>query len=263
MAIFRGPFQSYLCIVTVLLLGGAASVATDSPLIQDPNDRPQKAAQSTGNDCFNYNLVNAASNTDYFYTCCDTLGKENADAKTKVVNYDCNPSQFNTLELSGQSVFSCSKKENSEKWCKQRWGWLSTDDCWVWPECFKAACRPGSSEGSFCGDGRCDDSVETSNSCPLDCCPVVNPDNCIIKNSTCSSRCCSETTCCAGKEASTAAADATTFWLIVGSVIAGVLCLLYCCCCCCCCCCRHLYKSMFPHTSKKRRHGSVIISGSV
>ncbi|XP_033637174.1 uncharacterized protein LOC117298055 [Asterias rubens] len=254
----------YLCIATVLLLG-VASLATDSPPIQDAADRPQKAAQSSDNNCVNYNLVDATRNTDYFYTCCETLGEGTAkiDAKTKVTihNYDCNPSHLTTTDYNQQQMFQCTDKGNAEKWCNQRWGWLSTDDCWVWSECFEAACRPGSSEGSFCGDGRCDDSVETSNSCPLDCCPVVNPDQCIIKNNTCSSLCCSEATCCDGSEASTSA-EVTTFWLIVGAVIAGVVCLLYCCCCCCCCCCRHLYKSMFHH-SKKRRHGSFIVSGAV
>ena len=77
----------YLCIATVLLLG-VASLATDSPPIQDAADRPQKAAQSSDNNCVNYNLVDATRNTDYFYTCCETLGEGTAkiDAKTKVLH---------------------------------------------------------------------------------------------------------------------------------------------------------------------------------
>ncbi|XP_038048359.1 uncharacterized protein LOC119722361 [Patiria miniata] len=252
-------FPALVCLLTLLLLPATRGQGMEPvPGERQPPARPVAQAQSSG-DCFTFNLRVESNNTDYFYTCCDRIGgattKTDQDIKVPTFNYDCNPFRLNRTELTREAGFTCNEKEKAEKLCNRRWGWLSTDDCWVWSACFVEACGQESTLTELsCGDGRCD-AHENTASCPLDCCPGENPD-CIIKNSTCSKSCCGQSSCCASaNEPITASSE--TFWLILGSVLAAVVCLLYCCCFCCCCCCRKMYNSMFG-SSKKRRHSFIM-----
>lgn len=95
--------------------------------------------------------------------------------------------------------------------------------------------RSTKAESAFCGDGRCDATVESSSNCPIDCCQGVNP-KCVAVNNTCPEACCGESHCCDGP-LSDSLRFAQMFWKIVLGILASLLVLINVICCCCCYCC--------------------------
>ncbi|XP_038048360.1 uncharacterized protein LOC119722362 [Patiria miniata] len=245
--------------VTLLLLSGVQSQDAPGQNAQEPHvSGKEPVVQQNLAECTNYRLT-LGRYTNYFYTCCGEWKVDNpVTAEEMVDNWDCNPNHI-VYSKENETRFQCNNEAGqaaARGICNARWGWLAAEDCWVWPTCFAGACakeagEPGSANlfDGFCGDGRCDAGEDTA-SCPGDCCQVENPDECLIKNNTCTEACCSEPTCCA----SATTAFFTNFWVIVFSVIGGVFVLINICCCCCCYC----FFRRCKGATRKERHPSKV-----
>ncbi|XP_022087347.1 uncharacterized protein LOC110977474 [Acanthaster planci] len=250
---------TYVFSVSLLILGAVQSQEIPKQNGQTPQVAAQEpVVQQTITECTNYRLT-LGRYTNYFYTCCGKWKTDNPVAGTEefVENWDCNPNRVYSKE--NETKFSCNGESGqaaARGICNARWGWLATDNCWAWPSCFAGACakeasEPGSASlfDGFCGDGRCD-ADESADSCPSDCCPEVNPDECLIKNNTCTEACCSEPTCCS----SSISNFFSNFWIIVFSVIGGVFLLINICCCCCCYCLFRRCKGV----KREKRHPTTV-----
>ncbi|XP_066296058.1 uncharacterized protein [Branchiostoma lanceolatum] len=121
---------------------------------------------------------------------CGDCGEDLGTAKFKSDPFDCG---------------GCDGQTAVKAVCDKKYGWVFAGLCWVWSACFELRCqnrfpavnRSSYDSGTFCGDGKCDPG-ETHYSCPFDCCPSYNPDECTHHCNKCTPLCCSEPGCCKG-----------------------------------------------------------------
>ena len=96
------------------------------------------------------------------------------------------------------SCGNCQRKWDCEMECYKKSGLIYTNGRWL--DCFKDCCVTNSPqkkrEASRCGDGTCSGN-ETSSSCPIDCCYLVNT-ACISYAGECTPQCCRNSKCCSG-----------------------------------------------------------------
>ena len=101
---------------------------------------------------------------------------------------------------------SCSQQRQCRDYCNRRHPLAKSIPglCPKWAGCFRGCClsiNPSNrgkrsatvNQTLFCGDNICSDG-ETTNTCPLDCCPTVNPTMC--PSDQCTPNCCMGPTCC-------------------------------------------------------------------
>ncbi|KAJ8039783.1 hypothetical protein HOLleu_13892 [Holothuria leucospilota] len=211
---------------------------------------PKMHLQSEGppqTECMNYNLKIGMSNIHY-YTCCGGLQNSSFKLERQYANFHCNPTRLRYAIKNTTSHYDCNGEEgqqNAKQRCSERWGWIEEPvDCWMWSDCFAGACKKeveelGSSAKTdvvFCGDGRCDANTESSSNCPIDCCPIENPTECVATNNTCPNACCGDAFCCNGPISATQEL-VQKFWMILLGILAGLVVLVNVICCCCCYCC--------------------------
>ena len=157
----------------------------------------------------------------HFYTCCDNCN-DGDDTSCDGHTYQGGGSTGSYCSSCGQhsqsgggrvtyrfNCVSCSQQKRCEDECNK--DWVAKDvptQCPRWSGCFRGCCvkasgkhqskrqtTNGSTEvGEFCGDSICQ-AGEDHYTCPIDCCPSVNANDCHPKN--CSNpSCCYDPHCC-------------------------------------------------------------------
>lgn len=116
------------------------------------------------------------------------------------------PSQQSSRHTYTFNCGSCSQQRQCRDYCNTQYPLAKSTPglCPKWIGCFRGCClsvdpsfrgkrSDTDNQMLFCGDNICSDG-ETTDTCPLDCCPVVNPEGC--PSDECTSNCCMGTSCC-------------------------------------------------------------------
>ena len=154
----------------------------------------------------------------HFYACCNNCNDADTacDGDTyqgggSTNNYcgtcgNRRPSEQHSRHTYTFNCESCSQQRQCRDYCNRRHPLAKSIPglCPKWAGCFRGCClsiNPSNrgkrsatvNQTLFCGDNICSDG-ETTNTCPLDCCPTVNPTMC--PSDQCTPNCCMGPTCC-------------------------------------------------------------------
>ncbi|XP_072019680.1 uncharacterized protein [Amphiura filiformis] len=239
------------------------------------------SSNSVSTECQNYQ-ISFSGLLRQFYTCCQTPTTTETVSPFKdpdiIANFQCKEKETKAQWKNETKIFNCAGQtgqKNAMERCTARWGWLPQDevkpDCWVWSECFAGACEKEEEQIGYVYTG-CIKMIgtyqypvnvanktenETSDSCPIDCCPQANPEKCQGLNITCTDPCCGQPQCC-NINSGSVFSDLfrglwqTIIWINVG-VVGFIVLLNICCCCCCVCCARRCCKKY--RRDKHDKHG--------
>ena len=132
----------------------------------------------------------------------------------------CNTNGMN-IKLSARVKYyfncgTCQHKWDCEMSCNKK-GFKDGN----WLDCFKDCCLKNSPQKKrqdtpHCGDSTCSNN-ETSSSCPVDCCHLVNS-ACIKYSNECTPSCCQSSKCCSGAMISAYYSPITIFFLMLTSI---------------------------------------------
>ena len=137
----------------------------------------------------------------HFFTCCNNCADN--DSSCDGDTYDgggstsayCGQCGVNSPLGGGRITYrfncvNCTQQRECERMCDSEWCGFPEDIpglCPRWAGCFRGCCveaakrarrkRQTSETLEFCGDFKCQNG-ENHTSCPIDCCPVVNPSEC-------------------------------------------------------------------------------------
>ena len=176
-----------------------------------PPEDPRKSKPSY---CTQYD--NGGTSGVHFFTCCNNCA--DSDSSCDGGTYQgggrtdayCGKCGVNSPLGGGRITYrfncdSCTQQRECERMCNSEWFGLTKvipGLCPRWAGCFRGCCveateqarrkRQTSETFEFCGDFKCQNG-ENHTSCPVDCCPVVNPSEC---SDLCSPDCCLHPQCC-------------------------------------------------------------------
>ncbi|XP_019626611.1 PREDICTED: keratin-associated protein 5-5-like [Branchiostoma belcheri] len=139
-------------------------------------------------DCGQTTYLADSTERDY----CGSCGEDLGDARETVGMFGCGG-------CTGQAIVSHR--------CDKRYVYAGASFCWLHSKCFELRCQKVAQDAAlessptdqpYCGDSHCDKHREDAASCPFDCCPLRNPDECRhpYHCSKCPPLCCAETGCC-------------------------------------------------------------------
>ena len=193
---------------------------------------------TAGSVCYGYHPQQG--NDDQQWACCYNIHDMNCNTRT--------------WQISSQSQSRCTDQDNSNvrqkhifncgdcgclQACQskcvsvilQSFTTASRDRCGAWLDCFRGCCvkaykqeaqlqssikkRQTDAPSVFCGDGVCSTSSESASTCPQDCCPQANPNNCTVRKDICSLNCCQTSTCCLSTSASPATYTTYTLGILL------------------------------------------------
>ena len=160
----------------------------------------------------------------HFFICCDN--SNDIDKSCIGTTYQGGGSTNNYCDTCGQSnrlgggcvkktfcCTSCTRQDQCRRHCNRKANGLYQNIpgfCWIWTYCFRKCCEKTSAQRGvytedieFCGDYTCQPG-EDHVTCPSDCCPIANPDQCrCLSGDSCTDECCNEPSCCMDANANT------------------------------------------------------------
>lgn len=184
-----------------------------------PQDDPR-----TNQPSFCTQFDNGGRSNVHFYTCCNNCNDLDSSCDTETyqgggsTDAYCSSCGQNSQLGGGRATYrfncvSCTQQRTCERECSSGFGGFITRNtpslCPRWSGCFRGCCTKaqkfsGTGQrkkqtdtvidvGEFCGDFMCQED-ESHETCPADCCPIVNPTSC--NQQSCNPNCCLHPSCC-------------------------------------------------------------------